>query len=302
MKLNYFILGIGLLTLLVGCEDVSSNRRKGQNHSLERSTPGLEAEANIRSAIHREKGADVISYSQEIAKTLRRNLPDSLYRIVPLMEKDDEGSSRNITTMGQIGRPLSPCGSGSSFMGISSRIVDCSQKNGARSLWEGVRHGAAGEGTWTLVSLSDDRQEIWLDGQTGMVWSDIIKKTSGVNVFNWCKASGNTENATSSEVIDCGLMNDLAHGEELCVNAFTDGIGANIKWRLPTRNDFLQADLNGSRFVLKKENTQGLWTATMRAGVTGRNEAWVYNSHDGTLFGANLTSERQVRCIGTPVR
>jgi hypothetical protein len=274
----------------------------GQNRS-ERSTQGVEGangEDNLRSAIHREKGSPVLSYAQEISKVISRNLPEALYRVVPSMAIDDEGSNKNVITINNLGRPSVVCGIDGTFPGIDARITDCFQKNRESAIWEGYRYGAAGEGTWKLVSLTSDGEEIWFDGRTGMVWSDLRKKDNGVNVFNWCKASGNTENDTSSEVIDCGILNDQT--EQLCVDAVTPGLGDQIKWRLPTRNDYLQADLNGARFVLKKENTQGVWTATMRAGVIGRTEAWVYNSKDGTLFGGNLTSDRQVRCIGAPIR
>jgi hypothetical protein len=300
MKLNYFI-GLGLIPLLVSCGgDVSSNRKKGNNSSSpDRSTQAAEGSAgqdNIRSFIHREKGSTVISYTQEISKTLAKDLPMSLYRTIPSMEKDDEGSAKNVITTTNIGRPTTSCGIGENFAGIDARITDCYLKNREKALWEGQRYGAAGEGTWKLVGLSADGKETWFDGRTGMVWSDLHSKT------NWCKASGNTENATTTETIDCNNFNDTISGEEVCIDAVTPGLGTQIKWRLPTRNDFLQADLNGLRFVLIKENADGLWTATMKARVPGRTDAWVYHSTDGSLSSANLATERQVRCIGVPVR
>jgi len=298
MKLNYFI-GLGLIPFIVSCGgDVSSNRKKGNNPAPERSTQTVEGtlgQEYIRSSIHREKGSSVLSYAQEISKTLANDLP-ILYRVIPSMEKDDEGSLKNVTTTSDIGRPTTTCGFGDKFAGIDARITDCFLKNKDKALWEGHRYGAAGEGTWKLVSLSTAGDEIWFDGRTGMVWSELHAKT------NWCKASGNTENATNSEIIDCNELNDTVSGEEVCVDAVTEGIGTQIKWRLPTRNDFLQADLNGLRSVLKKEGIDGLWTATMKAKVTGRTDAWVYHSTNGTLSSANLSSERQVRCIGVPVK
>lgn len=299
MKRNYFI-GLALIPFLVSCgEDVSSNRKKGTPQS-ERYTPAAEGsngDDNLRSAIHREKGSPVLSYADEIAKTLARDLSVSLYRAIPSMEKDDEGSNKNVTTMTNIGRPSVSCGLGANFAGIDARVTDCFLKNKEKALWEGHRYGASGEGTWKLVSLSaDGKKETWFDGRTGMVWSELHEKA------NWCKASGNTENMTTTELIDCNNLNDTTSGEEICINAVTEGIGNQIKWRLPTRNDYLQADLNGLRFVLKKEGDPGLWTATMKAKVAGRTDAWVYHSKDGTLTSSNLATELQVRCIGIPVR
>jgi hypothetical protein len=71
----------------------------------------------------------------------------------------------------------------------------------------------------------------------------------------------------------------------------------NIKWRLPTRNDYLQADLNGIRFVLKTANSP-FWTATMNSASTNRSEAWTYNQSQRTIEKVAMTDLRQVRCIG----
>src|SRR5690606_24728397 len=150
MKLNYFI-GLGLIPFIVSCGgDVSSNRKKGNDPTPERYTPaaeGTQGQEYIRSSIHREKGSSVLSYAQEITKTLSKDLSPSLYRIIPSMEKDDEGSAKNVTTTTNIGRPTSTCGQGDNFAGIDARITDCFLKNKEKALWEGHRYGAAGEGT-----------------------------------------------------------------------------------------------------------------------------------------------------------
>ncbi|MFP5385942.1 MAG: hypothetical protein ACLGHN_07670 [Bacteriovoracia bacterium] len=289
------------LVFLASCQDVSSNRRQGQNRSPERSNPelGTEGRDEVRSQLHREKGSPVLSYAEEISKTLSNDLSDRLYRIIPDMDKDDEGSFRNVITMNDLGRPNVNCGLGSAFSGIDARITDCFQKNGNRSIWEGEKYGAAGEGLWKLVSLNGTGKEIWFDGRTGMVWSYIRTNSESENLVNWCQASGNDENQTNTATVDC---NDLAEGESLCAREVLSEVGTQVKWRLPTRNDYLQADINGFRFVLPHEGEQGLWTATIRAAASGRNEAWVYRSTEGTLSAAALSSNHYVRCIGTPSR
>lgn len=299
-KLVALFMPVSLL-FLASCQDVSSNRRQGQNRSPERSNPelGTEGRDEVRSQIHREKGSPVLSYAEEIQKTLSNDLSDRLYRVVPDMDKDDEGSFRNVITMNDLGRPTVNCGVGSAFSGIDARITDCFQKNGNRSIWEGEKFGAAGEGLWKLVSLNGIGKEIWLDGRTGMVWSYLRINSEEKNTFNWCKASGNDENQTTTATVDC---NELAEGESLCAREELSEVGAQVKWRLPTRNDYLQGDLNGLRFVLAKESEQGLWTATLRASAEGRTQAWVFRTSEGTLTGAALSSEHHVRCIGTPSR
>jgi hypothetical protein len=294
----FFIFALTALLPLISCEDMLSNRKMAQSPEITRSDVGTEGIYALRSHIHREKGTKTLSYADEIQKTLRGDLPASIYRVIPLMEKDDEGSKENVVTVNELGRPDFNCGSGDSFIGIDPRIVDCSEKNGAKALWEGFRYGAAGESTWTLV-MRNNSKEIWLDGRTGMVWSHLIVTAEDKKIFNWCKASGNDQNNTTIAVLDC---NELGIGESLCAGQVFEEIGEKVNWRLPTRNDYLQADINGFRFVFVKEESQGLWTATIRALSDGRKEAWVYESKEGTLSGGVLSSLRHVRCIGAPTR
>lgn len=299
MKLNAFLSYALFLTLLVGCgEDVSSNRKLG-SPLVDRPTIETAGVVGLSSQLHRERGAPVLTSAQEISRISSNDLPVASYRTIPLMEKDDEGSNRSVTTRNDLGRPTVTCGLATTLTGIDSRINDCFQKNADKSLWEGFRFGSAGEGIWKLVSRTDAGLEIWLDNRTGLVWSDLVTTSENVNTFNWCKASGNDDLPTSPATINCSELMDQTR---VCQDLFIEGLGANVAWRLPTRNDFLQADINGARFVLKRENNSGLWTATMRAAATGRTEAWVYNSTDGTLSAGNLTSERQVRCVGAAIR
>jgi hypothetical protein len=284
-----------ILILLAGCgEDVSSNRRLGENTTPDRTTPELGSEGSdfLHSHIHREKGSTVLTYAEEIRKTLANDLPATLYRLIPLIEKDDEGSSQNVITLDEIGRPNTDCGTGT-FSGIDARITDCFQKNAEKALWEGVRYGASGEGTWKLISRNSSK-EIWLDAETGMVWSYLIPSS-----MNWCKASGNSESLTPTTTVDCSTLGAQVSA---CVGASLSEMADQVKWRLPTRNDYLQADLNGLRFVLNRENNPGLWTATIRGTSSGRSEAWIYSSKEGTLLSDKLENEKQVRCIGVPVR
>lgn len=282
-----------MLTSLVGCGDDVAKGSRNQA-GPERNTSQQTAETTlINSQMHREKGSTILTYADEIKKTFANEVSSKLYRFIPSMEKDDEGSSENVTTVEDIGRPTAVCGTGSGFTGINARISDCSKKNADKAFWDGKSYGAAGEGSWKLV-MYNGTKEFWLDEKSGMVWSHVLA------AVNWCKASGNTENNTTETVIDC---NDIGDALSSCSGKVMDEVGDQIKWRLPTRNDFLQADINGARFVMKKENeTTGLWTATLRAAANGRNEAWVYNSKEGTLTAALMTTERAVRCVGAPLR
>lgn len=283
-----------LLFLLTGCgEDVGSNNKLGRPL---RDVFGAEAgqgSTSLPSQIHRERGAPILSISQEISKTLTNDLPENLYRTIPLIEKDDEGSDKTVTTRTSLGRPTVSCGTDSTLTGIDSRITDCFQKNSDKSLWEGFRFGTSGEGTWKLVSLVNN-QEVWLDNTTGLVWSDVLTTT------NWCQAAGNDELPQGSTTVNCS---DLMEQKRICQDLNIEGLAGRIIWRLPTRNDFLLSDLNGARFVLKAETPgTGLWTATLKGASADRSEAWIYHSQDGTLSSGNLSTTHQVRCVGAPAR
>lgn len=283
-----------LLLGVTSCgDDISSNRKQGRPDV---SIPGIEADESIRSSIHRRSGSAVLSYKEEIGLTRSGDLPNS-YVAIPEMGFDDEGTDgRNVNFLTTLGRPNTPCGNTVGFDSVSERIADCANKNGSKATWTGAQNGAAGEGDWKLVYLNSAGVEVWQDARTRMVWSDLMT-VSSTTLFNWCQASSNTEGVTPNNSIDCQTLNASINA---CVGVTITGIDDEINWRLPTRNDFLQADLDGSRFVLKAEGTTGLWTATMKAGSSGRTEAWVYNSTTGTLTTDTLTNTHRVRCIGTP--
>lgn len=294
MTLGRPLIYLVLLTCIVSCgEDVGTNRKKAP---LDRTTPGLETDTSIRSSIHRRNGATTISYKEEIELTRSGDLSQN-YVAIPQMELDDEGTDgKNVNFLSSLGRPTSVCGETSGFDSVSERIADCAAKNGTKATWSGARNGAAGEGDWKLVYLNAAGIEIWQDTRTNMLWSDLMVVNSQTN-FNWCQASGNSQGLIPETTIDCQTLQANINA---CQAVSISGTNDQINWRLPTRNDFLQADLDGARLVLKPETPTGLWTATMKAGSSGRTEAWVYHSKDGTLTSDTLTSSRRVRCIGTP--
>lgn len=193
--------------------------------------------------------------------------------------------------MNSYGRPTEICGEGTNFTGISGRIRDCLAKNPKLAVWNGTVSGAAGETTWQLVTLTSGGKEFWQDLRTGLVWSD------NTGLKNWCAASGNKQPSAVGIDIDCSTL-----GENQNSCAELGVFGTNIVWRLPTRNDFLQADINGARFVFKTSTTSnGYWTATVVGTSAGRSKAWSYNYVDGTLAASEMTNTLQVRCVGAPV-
>jgi hypothetical protein len=291
--MNFPWVTILLMVFLFSCGDDLAGKQRGQKASPERTTQAIEGEnVLINSQVHRIRGFNILSSSDEIELILNNKLPNA-YRIIPDMALDDEGSNaKNIMTTSGIGRPGIECGMGESFKGIDNRISDCHSKNKDKSIWSGKLYGASGESTWKLVALTPSGKEIWQDLRTNLVWSDVIATA------NWCKASGNKQPPSLNNSIDCS---SLSEDQSFCVGANIEGFGNNIKWRLPTRNDYLQADINGLRFVLKSGSATGSWTATLEAASGAREKAWIYHLTNGTLESAEMTTERLVRCVGAPV-
>ncbi len=277
MKLTR-LMTIVLFTTIIGCgEDVGGKRRP----TIETDTPNITTDVFlVPSHMHRTMELDLLGSHTEIDEVVAGSLPPG-YRAVPLMGLDDEGSdSKNVRTRTSLGRPLTDCGMGPSSI-VSERISECTTLNGTRATWNFL-NSSAGESIWRLVTKIGNA-EIWIDIRTGHIWSDVVGTT------NWCNASGNKETGTAVNCLTLGLNPN-------CVGKKILGI-PGIIWRLPTRNDYLQADLNGLRFVLKTAGTP-FWTATLNSASADRSEAWAYNQAQGTLEKANLAQDRQVRCIG----
>lgn len=278
MKPPFLILVIAITTL-VGCgEDIGRNNQRGSGGTI---IPVNPEDAFITpSQMHRRSGTNVISSRDEIRNVTANTLPSG-YRLVPSIVLDNEGvSGSNVQTRTSLGRPTVNCGIAANTT-IGQRIADCQNLNQTKATWNSTS-GIAGESSWRLVQ-KNNTQETWQDTRTGFLWSDIVATT------NWCNAAGNSSSEDSS--VNCQV---IAQGSACVGKTLNDMNG--VTWRLPTRNDYLQADLNGFRFVMK-DVTVGFWTATISA-QSSRNEAWVYVQSQGTLEKELLTENRQVRCVG----
>lgn len=276
MKSTCFLSLVVLFTLVSCGEDAGSPRRRAKPETVK---PPLTTDKNgIPSHLHRDRGTKVMNSNEAIAYLLDEANQTAAYRSIPMVNIDDEDSSR---TLGEHkGRPQEVCGQGDN-LAASKRIEDCAKVNKAKSSWESSLLGTAGEADWKLVSRNASGHEVWMDMRTNMMWTDM---SSG---SNWCRAAGNTEEI-------CKDLN-LSSDNRVCKKI--PGLN-NISWRLPTRNDFLQADLDGIRYVLPRNVEEGYWTATVDSTSVLRDKAWVYKSEHGTLTTAAFSASRPVRCIG----
>jgi hypothetical protein len=279
MKIQYLI----PFLFIIACNDVSTNRKMGTNQNPQTIT----AETAVVSGIHREQGTSPVLYADEIkadGKPLNT-------RYIPDNRLDDDGADGENTTFAQ--RPTVECGRGR-LLSLKAKISDCLEKNGDRSNWIGKTKGSSAEADWKLVTLTvtgTSTTEVWIDLRTKMLWSDIISTTA-----NWCKAAGNDQPSSDLVSISC---NDLIGNDRLCANYSHPELPA-AWWRLPTRIDYLQADIDGIRFVLKR-GADAFWTATTSTFTVSekRENAWTYNMVTGNLVAAKMTEGRHVRCIGT---
>lgn len=285
MKLFF---GLMTLFILTACNETPENRRNRTVIPVDRDFAlgsSEEVSKYLISHSHRDSNlptnSDIMSVYQE-GLNLRANQYPSFYRDVPMVNLDTDNANIQIT------RPQVKCGTTGS--GIQAKLDDCKAKNTSYSIHMGKTFGNMGEGDWQLVAKTENGSggyEVWMDLRTRLVWSDRLEAN------NWCKASGNDEDEAG---IDCA-SNTL----DYCTadNLFQEQKGNSetiISWRLPSRNDFLQADINGARNVLPSRN-YAYWTATVDSSNNAK--AWTVHGKTGVLESFTRSSGApSIRCIG----
>jgi|GEM_PF-1281823 len=245
------------------------------------------------------------------------------YREVPDALKDDDGYYNNTTagcggsggpydTCTQVvfaARPGSDCGTSGS---ITARIANCLSVNGAAATWNGSTEGTNGEATWKLVTRLNSK-EVWRDERSGLVWSD----TDGSS-YNWCYAAGNAQSDDPSGYCNNASYQDQTTPYSVCAEpsgsqgalSGDDYVGGTysdmkggmgklstdaVRWRLPVRNDYLQAEIDGIRYVLPNMY-QAFWSATVFSN--SRDVAWYFDGYVGYISYGYRYSNYGVRCVG----
>lgn len=268
------------LILLISCQETPSTRNYTPSPEVER--PEVSQEISFpRSQIHRIRGNEVISNEEEATSD------EDTYLTIPLIGQSDDGI--NSDSVVRQTRPQKICGTNVD-QNIAERIKDCQQKNLSSSTFIGKTNGNTGEGDWSLVSLDKFGFETWIDLTTKMLWSDTIDNT------NWCKASGNNQGSVEDITISCLTIGE---NQNICSSQLSESLGSFtklVKWRLPTRNDYLLADINGSRLVFE-QSSESFWTATVHS--LNRDQAWSINLSTGQLLPVSRDKVLSVRCIGS---
>lgn len=250
------------------------------------------------------------------------------YRNVPKILKDDDGywtadqgcnssggAYQTCSTVVKATRPSTDCGMSGA---ITARIADCVAENGAVATWSGATKGLAGEATWKLVTRKNG-SETWRDERTGLLWSDNMPSGS----YNWCRASGSSgggplaEDDPSDYCDNAGYQDQTTpysvcaevagfqspDGEDYAAGtSYADAKGGmgllsatSVRWRLPTKTDYMQADIDGIRFVLPNMNN-AFWSASVYSST--RDYAWVFSGYDGVMYYEFRISLNGVRCVG----
>ena len=232
---------------------------------------------------------------------------------------------------------------------IADRILDCRAKNGTTwTHWDGLHNATGAQGLWYLVTVAANTgsapySEVWQDQKTGLLWSSrtsiaVPAQTTPTSAPPWCGAAGNndstssfcTDNVTSycSETLGPNSAQATAgaifSGDNYTTGVYDSAKGKmgllstpSVKWRLPTLNDYNQADVNGIRFVMPDMNamlsTGNLeWTATVISTGSSRASAALFDTFAGgvvarptltldtseVLSALRSNTTRFVRCVG----
>ncbi len=275
--MKHTLIGLVALFLFASCLNAPSNGRDngsknsprtGQNDPCANCAIG--SLGNMKSQMYRTRGTDQLSLENMQKALTESKLPDT-YRTVTNRFIDNDSQ---ITPHSQ---DYEKCGDLENLKSVKAKLNHCFNVNGDKALWVAKTNGIAGESDWRLVTYDKENGiTLWIDTTTNLVWSHILKAQA------WDIASGVA--AEEDEKTYCESLTDLTHNK--------------IHWRLPNRNEFLQADLNGARFVLK--DTQNFfWTAS---SDINQSNAWSIDQSSGVLKSVDRNMPLSVRCLGVIIK
>jgi hypothetical protein len=236
------------------------------------------------------------------------------------------------TTQATVNDRIAHCafvnGAGASWLGAS----DSNSGHGDWRLVTKVTSGDGGKEVWR-----DERTKLlWSD----YLGNGVMLNQASQESFGWCFASGNTQNAggVDCRIGQAGSFNRV--GVSLCAEAqglltpngvhnqvaaannistwiesgtaIIDGKGGMLKaetanspsveWRLPSRNDYMQAYVNGMGYVLQRMGQPyRYWTSTLSS--ESLLYAWYFSAANSGYVTASFGDFRDrdalpVRCVG----
>ena len=193
---------------------------------------------------------------------------------------------------------LTDCGQTGS---VSNRILDCKGEYSASATWVGSTEGLYAETTWTLVTRDTIAGiAIWKDSGTGYLWTTRIATD-----VSFCQAAG-VDSTSYGFICNSNNVAKRTYCSENSGFTYTSGVteklgnlnvaSGKVMWRLPTRADFLKAELDGLRYVLSMEETDNFWSANTWSVDPG--SIWTFSA-EGVLTTTEITnSTTDVICVG----
>ncbi len=280
------LLGLAVLSPFVGCAGICLNQAQCPDGSW---SAGSFINF-MASTLHRDKSTAQITLQAELTQGTTalpvgyRKFPRIGNDILPTAG-DDEGRLGGSVTYAL--RPATSCGTNQST--VAARIAHCASQNPTRSTWDGSTSGNSGQGVWKLVTYNG-AHEVWRDERTNLVWSDNLGTT------NWCRASGVSGGGPFGQVDQYGFCDNVANQNQVTPESWcTEDSGVNtpgiydsmkggmrfavtgtspsVVWRLPTKWDYHQAEIDGIRFPLPSMGF-AFWSASMDSAYRGN--AWYY--------------------------
>ncbi len=245
---------------------------------------------NLRSASTkiRDFGTSVISVLQEAL-----NPTQSGYRILPT---NSDGELRNASRLSYASF-ASNCGLVGS---VSQRIDSCRTQYPSSASWNGEAQGLYAEGSWSLVTRDIiNGVAIWKDNSTGYLWTSKVAsevpfcEAAGVNDEHSGNCDASQTNTYCAERSGFTLVNPAGLGN-------LSRAAGNVTWRLPTRADFLRAELSGLRYVQDVSSTDVFWTSNTLSTALG--DVWTFGGN-GHLAAIDINdSTTDVLCVGVEDR
>jgi hypothetical protein len=124
---------------------------------------------------------------------------------------------------------------------VDERIHDCSSRPDSQK-----------EG-FVLVARTTDFKEVHKELSTGLLWSDTLP-----------------------------TQMDRLNAKNACKDTIAEGAGlSGVSWRLPSINEFKEAEKSGIRKALPNMNSW-FWSST--ANTNDSNDPWLYSGHYGNTF------------------
>lgn len=214
---------------------------------------------------------------------------------------------------------------------IQERIDECAlaTKFGASATWDGATKSNVSHGKFVLVSRAASGKEVWRDERTGLLWSSRVDGNGSNEIYNWCRAAGVGGVDDPSDICDQGgyqdqttpqsvcaegtnsdalTLQEIVAGEDWAAGTYDNGKGklgahadaGGVQWRLPTREDYMQAYANGIGYVIPDlVNGNYYWMSSVYS--YDPTTAWYFGAgDDGTVYVYydSRDAEYQVLCVG----